>query len=301
MRKVEASVIIPVLRDVAGLQVTLKSLTEDCRDFPVEVIVANDGADAGIRAVATRYGARVIDIPASGGSYAARNAGLACAVADNLLFLDANVCVVPGWYRNLTAMLDVYDYVAGGVQLPSSSVRGLASALDFLREFPSERFFADGWSPTVNLGVRRRVFGRIGPFDARLRSGGDREFGHRVKADGLSRAYCAEAVVVHPLRSWQAQIRKLHRVRKGTQALSLLYPERYGDWHFRPLRHMTQLLPPRFIPFHTRRLRSLPAIYALAWPLFYMMTWYFHVIVYFGNLRDFRQRPDRIAPEGCAD
>jgi glycosyltransferase involved in cell wall biosynthesis len=66
MRKVEASVIIPVLRDVAGLQVTLKSLTEDCRDFPVEVIVANDGADAGIRAVATRYGARVIDIPACG-------------------------------------------------------------------------------------------------------------------------------------------------------------------------------------------------------------------------------------------
>jgi hypothetical protein len=64
---------------------------------------------------------------------------------------------------------------------------------------------------------------------------------------------------------------------------------------------MTQLLPPRFIPFHTRRLRSLPAIYTLAWPLFYMMTWYFRVIVYFGNLRDFRQRPDRIAPEGCAD
>ena len=301
MRKVEASIIIPVLRDVAGLQVTLKSLTEDCRGFPVEVIVANDGADVGIRAVATRYGARVIDIPVSAGSYAARNAGLACAVADSLLFLDANVCVVPGWYRNLTAMLDVYDYVAGGVQLAAPNVRSLALALDFLREFRSEIYFADGWSPTVNLGVRRRVFDRVGSFDARLRSGGDREFGHRVKADGLSRAYCAEAAVVHPLRSWRAQIRKLHRVRKGTEALSLLYPERYGGWRFRPLRHMTQLLPPRFIPFDTRRLRSLPAIYTLAWPLFYTMTWYFRVIVYIGNLRDFGQPPDRIAPERYAD
>jgi hypothetical protein len=99
LRKFEASIIISVLRDVAGLEVTLKSLTEDCRGFPVEVIVANDGADVGIRAVATRYGARVIDIPVSAGSYAARNGGLACAVADSLLFLDANVCVVPGWYR----------------------------------------------------------------------------------------------------------------------------------------------------------------------------------------------------------
>jgi glycosyltransferase AglI len=299
---VEASIIIPVLRDVAGLEVTLQSLAQDCRGSPVEIIVANDGADAAIRAVAARHGAQVIDIPASGGSYAARNAGLARAVADRLLFLDANVRVLPGWYRRMRDMLDAYDYVAGGVLLPQWSVRGLASALDFLREFPSERFFADGWSPTVNLGVRRRVFDRLGPFDGRLRSAGDREFGHRVWANGLPRAYCAEAAVMHPLRSWRAQIRKLHRVRKGVEALSRLYPDRYGDCQFRPLRHATMLLPPRFIPFHTRRLRDLPAVYALAWPLFYMMTWYFRAIVYCGNLRDFRPPPpDRVGPMQFAD
>jgi len=301
VRDVEASIIIPVRRDLAGLQVTLQSLREDRGDRPVEIIVANDGADPGIRALAQGYGARVVDIPVAGGSYGARNAGLAVARADRLLFLDANVRVLAGWYCSMMATLDTADYVAGGVQMPSSSVRGLSFALDFLREFPAEQFFSRGWSPTINLGVRRQVFERLGPFDWRLRSAGDCEFGHRVTAAGFTRRYCAAAAVVHPLRSWRAQIRKLHRVRKGIEALSHLYPDRYGSWRFRPLRHATQLLPPHHVPFYTRRLRELPAVYALAWPIFYLITWYFRTVVYFGNLRDFAQSragslSDPIAP-----
>ena len=114
----------------------MKSLTEDCRGFPVEVIVANDGADVGIRA-ATRYGARVIDIPVSAGSYAARNGGLACGRRQ------------PPFPRRERAScqagtVDAYDYVAGSVQLAAPNVRSLALTLDFLREFRSEIYFADG-------------------------------------------------------------------------------------------------------------------------------------------------------------
>jgi len=46
-----------------------------------------------------------------------------------------------------------------------------------------------GFGATANLFERRTVFDQVGVFDARIRRGGDTEFGHRAVAAGFRLEY----------------------------------------------------------------------------------------------------------------
>jgi hypothetical protein len=58
----------------------------------------------------------------------------------------------------------------------------------------------EGFAATANLTCSRAVLDRVGGFDGRLRSAGDREFCFRARAAGFRLAYSPEAVVLHPPR-----------------------------------------------------------------------------------------------------
>jgi len=209
------SVIIPVYNDVAGLVVTLRSIAQMKSDLRREVIVCNDGGPAAISDVTARHGCREVRLPSNAGSYAARNAGLEVAKGDVIAFTDADQAVAPDWLDAGVSALMVSDYVGGRVVVISDVESDAWIRYDKARAFPVERYIEQGFAPTANLFIRRTVLDRVPEFNSGLRSGGDYEFGLRVKAAGLSQQYAANVITYHPARDRMQQLSKLRRVATG--------------------------------------------------------------------------------------
>lgn len=73
-----------------------------------------------------------------------------------------------------------------------------------------------GFAATANLFVRRDLFERVGLFDARLRSGGDKDWCLRAAQCGVSVIYAPDACVWHPARAtWGEVWRKAWRIEQG--------------------------------------------------------------------------------------
>ncbi|HEV7372959.1 glycosyltransferase family A protein [Arenibaculum sp.] len=96
------SVVIPCHNGAQFLAPTLDSLLNQTLP-PHEVIVVDDGSTDGSADIARRYGARVVS-QRLGGASAARNAGVALAQGDALMFLDADDLLGP---TVLAALADV--------------------------------------------------------------------------------------------------------------------------------------------------------------------------------------------------
>jgi hypothetical protein len=83
--------------------------------------------------------------------------------------------------------------------------------------FPSEfarTFYRHAFGPaaTANCFVRRAAFRSVGPFDARLKSGGDRQWCRRAIASGHRLGYEPSAVVTHAARGFQGLMLKARRL-----------------------------------------------------------------------------------------
>ena len=217
-----AAIIVPTRWRAGYLRVTLVSVVAQAREAGVPVIVVVDDADRHdpeSRTVATDAGAQVVDGPARGIN-GARNAGVAAAgEVDWLLFLDDDVEVDDGWLgAMLVATRDLperYGFLTGPIRARFEDHRLLTCG----RENPPITTFDPGgpdadatvaWG--VNMGVRRAVLTAVGPFDERLRNGGDEEeLQHRWLAwrpDGRIR-YVAAAGVDHRRAGDDARLRSL--------------------------------------------------------------------------------------------
>jgi glycosyltransferase involved in cell wall biosynthesis len=157
------------------------------------------------------------------GSYAARNHGVAQARGEWLAFTDADCKPHPDWLRELDAALSAAEpdsrIIAGAVTiLPGREERMTPAELyDAMMGIPQELYVRRGYGVTANLAVPKRVFDRLGGFDARRFSGGDAEFCRRAQsAAGIGVHYCARAIVVHPARdSMHTLITKSRRIKGG--------------------------------------------------------------------------------------
>jgi len=227
------SVVVPVGRDPEGLAVTLGSLVASIEAAGAagrtETVVANDGADPAVDAVCRRFGVRRCALDPGRGSYAARNAALERSRGARVLFLDAGQTVTPPWFGAMTRALDEADYVVGATRLDVAAASSFGERLDCVTDFLVEDWFAaEGWGPTCNLGVARRIFEIYGGFDRRLRSGGDREFGTRLPADHVVKRFAPDALILHPPRDLRRRAAKARRVRAGDRALARHYPDRFA-------------------------------------------------------------------------
>lgn len=230
-----ASIIIPVYNEEEAIDRTIHSTTNQGSDS-IEIFVVDNGSTDRtqniVQNLTSDQGNLNLKVENEiQGSYAARNKGIQHADGDVLAFLDADETVDEDWLETALAAMDEQgvDYLGCNVELtlPEDTLVGRYNAHT---GFPVEQYLEEEqYAPTCALLVRREVFEEVGLFDARLISGGDREFGERVHEAGYDQGYAEDATVYHPARTiLKSLVKKNFRVGRGFCQKQRYYPERYG-------------------------------------------------------------------------
>lgn len=284
------SVIIPVYNDPDGIETTLSSLrAQTLSEDAFEIIVVDNDSSDTTRAVARDQLAgvdngEVVDEREIQSSYAARNTGIEHSSGEILAFLDADMSVPATWLAELVAAFERTDaaYLGCRVRLycPLSEPT-LVAKYDRAFGFPVEFYLeTQNFVPTCCLAVTRTVVADVGPFDPRLTSSGDLEFGQRVARAGYDQHFASDLVVFHPTRTTLADYTKKRlRVGAGQEQLARL-PGTSAD--SRPWYHPKNVLPPH--PGNFRR-RLSRAVSGRNLVLFYLLSYVGKLSLFAGRLR----------------
>jgi glycosyltransferase involved in cell wall biosynthesis len=232
--EVQVSVVIPVFNDIDALLSCVDALaTQKLPQDRFEVIVVDNGPESGAEARLVRVSnilsairnASALHEPRPG-SYAARNLGLSIAKGRVLAFTDSDCAPAPDWLMAGLAFLEENQdaaAAAGPIRLfaKDPAVRTGAELYELRHGFQVQRYIATAsFGATANLFARRTAFDLNGPFDASLRSGGDKEWGMRLKRNGGVLKYAPDAIVHHPARRSIDELRiKAKRVVGGDVVL----------------------------------------------------------------------------------
>ena len=210
------SVIVPFYgHELRRLERLLESLAGQDYPGPVQLIVVDNNETP--RVPASLVSGQLLHEPEPG-SYVARNAALRLATGDIVAFTDSDCVCTPQWLsRGVAALLrDPSVAVVGGGVLPlTADSRGpsLTERYDAFFHMRQAHYVAKmGFAATANCMARRTLFDRVGSFDTRFRSGGDRDWCGRVLAAGYALAYCEEAAVLHDARRLDGLVLKSRRL-----------------------------------------------------------------------------------------
>jgi glycosyltransferase involved in cell wall biosynthesis len=200
------SVLVVARNAASTIGEQLDALAGQAFGAPWEIVVVDDGSTD---ATASIVDARAAVMPwlhrvagPGRGVAAARNAALAAARAPYLAMVDADDVVAPGWLAAMVAALDDAPLVAGALEIDRLNpewvrgTRGRALTLG-----PGSFAGIVPFAHSCNLGVRRDLVDRIGPFDETIEAGEDVEFSYRAWRDGVEPGYAAAAVVHYRYRT----------------------------------------------------------------------------------------------------
>ena len=216
------SVVVPVRDGLAALRGCVGALL--AQDYPAdryEIVVVDNGSVTTPAAVLPPDPRLVLVAEPVAGSYVARNTGIRAARGVILAFTDADCVPAAGWLRIAVEHLLEHpgtDMIGGRVELTfdRGAPHDPPEWFELVEGFPQDRYIAAGFAVTANMVTRRSVIDRVGEFDAAVLSGGDAEWGRRVRAAGGRQDYLPEAVVRHPARStWPELRRKTARTTTG--------------------------------------------------------------------------------------
>ncbi len=232
------SIIIPVYNDPEGIKNTIESLVH--QDYPkaqYEILIVDNGSSQATLDVINQLKQKYCDLVRVlyenkiRGSYAARNKGVQHATGEILSFIDSDMTVKSDWLRRVVATMqkEEVSYLACDVRLYSKT-KSFASLYNLQQGFPIRSYVENShFAGTGCLTIRKEIFERLGLFDHRLESGGDREFGNRVYSSGIDLYYASNLRMYHPARgTLKSLIKKNMRVGRGIAQLVHFYPERYG-------------------------------------------------------------------------
>jgi glycosyltransferase involved in cell wall biosynthesis len=201
-----------------------------------ELILVDDGSPAALTA---DNGARILRSDAPRGAYAARNQGIREAAGKLIAVTDADCRPRPDWLAEMVSALDRADMAAGAIHVTVSDSPGIAERIDAVWNLDQESYVSRGFAAFANFACTRSVIDRVGPFNDRLVSNGDREFCLRAGAAGFSLAYVPGAVVEHEaLRGVRALAGRSFRLGRGRAQTAAVGsgPARSHDRNWLPLR-----------------------------------------------------------------
>ncbi|HEV2309379.1 MAG TPA: glycosyltransferase [Acidimicrobiia bacterium] len=210
MRPLDLSVVVPVHDNAATLDDQLRALVGSDRP-PREILVVDNRSTDGAGEVARRWARacpflRVIDATDRASEGYARNVGVAASCAASVAFCDGDDVVGSSWVTAMATGLARSDFLTGPVDLDLLNPSWLADVRGRrIFEAPSLLFDQVPFAHGCNFGVRRSIFGQIGPFREDLPAGMDLEFSVRAWRAGIPLAWAPEAVVHYRLRPGSAQ------------------------------------------------------------------------------------------------
>jgi GT2 family glycosyltransferase len=220
--RVRSSVVIATRDRHADLSRCLKALAGQATDQGFEVIVVDDGSQPPVTVTEGPPATRIVRL-AGGGPARARNAGLAAAKGEVVLFTDDDTAPDSGWLQAACAFLEAHpDHV--GVEGPIVS-----PAYDRLYELSLENA-TPGAYWTANVAYRRSALSALGGFHESFPHPHCEDLDLGFRAENLGPIGYSEAMrVTHfprPISLWQY-------VRRGRMADSELqlfrrHRRRYG-------------------------------------------------------------------------
>jgi GT2 family glycosyltransferase len=227
LRRPFVSVIVPVFNDEKNLRVCLEALER--QTYPqdaYEVVVVDNGSLNSMEPIVSRFEQTQYVFEPHGGSYSARNRGVSMAKGEVLGFTDSDCIPEPTWIEaGVSKLCESGDggAVAGDVRFlfEIQNKPGAIELLDSISFFQQEYYVKyHHFGVTANLFAWKRVYDEVGAFDQGLRSGGDREWGRRVRSSGYRVLYADDVRVWHPARrSFGQMLKKVLRVAQGAYRL----------------------------------------------------------------------------------
>ncbi|MDJ0679755.1 MAG: glycosyltransferase family A protein [Xenococcaceae cyanobacterium MO_167.B52] len=215
------SVIIPVFNDQKRLKSCLAALEK--QTYPqdnYEVIVVDNGSDQSLESVIKEFSQAKLTYCAVPGSYAARNHGISLAQGEIIAFTDSDCIPNSNWLQAGVKHLSTTDncgLVAGKIEMfyRKPDCPTAVELYDDVTFFNQKRYAQEqNYGATANVFTYKSVFEQVGLFNAQLKSGGDKEWGQRVAAQGYGVVYGEDSAIAHPARySFKQIYRKIARVR----------------------------------------------------------------------------------------
>lgn len=241
------SVIIPVYDDLDRLVTCLEALerqTYPSSKFDVWVVDNHPTPTIG-PALAHFDRVHCIHEPGAG-SFRARNTGAAASNGEILAFTDSDCIPAVDWIEAGVKALGadpgcgaIGGDIAVFAQDPDRPTT--AEVYELIYGFSQEDCVTrQHFAVTANLMATREAFNRVGPFEERLTSGGDMEWGQKAHDMGVRMAFAPNALVRHPAR---ATIKSIHdRQRRFIGGVWLSDVRQRSGSHFS--RFVKGLVPP---------------------------------------------------------
>lgn len=206
------SVVVPAYNAAAQLPMCVSALCG--QDFPAadfEIIVADDGSMDDSAAVAERSGASLVLRLPHGDAAAARNAGIAAARGEIILFTDADCEPFPNWITEMTRPFADPQIVGvkGAYRTRQQTVIARLAQCEFEERYDrlAREPFVD-FVDTYAAGFRASVLRQAGGFDASLVGNEDVDLAYRLARQGHKLVFNRSALVYHEHRSsWVRYLR----------------------------------------------------------------------------------------------
>ncbi len=208
------SIIIPHFNQEIELRACLKALDE-LNYFDNEVILVDNRSDITPSFAEKDYKVKLFITETSGSPYEARNLGLSKANYENIVLLDVNCIVQPGFIENGLKLLDENTILAGVPILNENSLMTSWQLYDFLYSIVREEDMRSQKSlPATTLFFKRESFKRIGPFPT-VRSLGDIAWTGKAHSLGYKLKISEESTYIYPFKDKEAFIKKYQRLGGG--------------------------------------------------------------------------------------
>jgi GT2 family glycosyltransferase len=206
------SVVIPVFNGGLALRRCLDALCRQQTRHAFEVIVVDDASREDLSTLPDEYAQRLalslIRLEKNSGPGCARNAGVARATGEIVLFTDSDCAPAADWVEKMLApFADSQVTGVKGVYISNQNdLWARLAQLEFEERYEklatcSEIDFID----TYSGAYRKSAFAAAGGFNPELRQNEDVDLAFRIKASGAKFVFVPDAVVAHTHREgWRA-------------------------------------------------------------------------------------------------